>query len=107
MNEDRNPYQEGKRAGVHPALVVFGVIIGMWLLIALAVPSGKQKQATGPEISQVTTDDADAAGVQMEFLCAMPENSQRALCILKRRGVLFQPRPFWNAIFQQHRSHTN
>ena len=46
MSNESEPYQEGKRAGLHPAIVVFGVIIGMWLLIALAVPSGKQKQAT-------------------------------------------------------------
>lgn len=81
MNEDRGPYQEGKRAGVHPALVVFGVIIGMWLLIALAVPSGKQKQATGPEISQVTTDDADAAPVMFKVQATMPDVNAVSLVV--------------------------
>ena len=81
MNEDRNPYQEGKRAGVHPALVVFGVIIGMWLLIALAVPSGRQKQATGPEISQVTTDDADAAPVMFKVQATMPDVNAVSLVV--------------------------
>ena len=63
MNDEQSPYQEGKRAGLHPLIVVFGVIITMWLLIALAVPSSKQKQATGPEISQMVTEDPDAAPV--------------------------------------------
>lgn len=66
MSENPGPYEEGKRAGVHPAIVVFGVIIGMWLLIALAVPSGKQKQATAPEISHVITEDPDTAPVMFK-----------------------------------------
>ena len=81
MSEDRGPYQEGKRAGVHPAIVVFGVIIGMWLLIALAVPSGKQKQAPGPEISQVATDDADSAPVMFKVQATMPDVNAVSLVV--------------------------
>jgi hypothetical protein len=84
MSEDRGPYQEGKRAGVHPAIVVFAVIIGMWLLIALAVPSGKQKQATGPEISQVTTDNADAAPVMFKVQATMPDVNAVSLVVPER-----------------------
>ena len=81
MSEEQGPYQEGKRAGVHPAIVVFGVIIGMWLLIALAVPSGKQKQATGPEISHVATNDSDTAPVMFKVQATMPDVNAVSLVV--------------------------
>ena len=49
MTEDHGPYQEGKRAGLHPLIVVFGVLLGLWLFVALIVPSSRNKQATGTE----------------------------------------------------------
>ena len=73
MNDEQSPYQEGKRAGLHPLIVVFGVIITMWLLIALAVPSSKQKQATGPEISQMVTEDPDAAPVMYKVQATLAD----------------------------------
>lgn len=73
MSSEQNPYEEGKRAGVHPLLVLFGAILVMWLLINLAVPSGKQKQAAGPEISQVGLDDPDAAPVMYKVQTTLTE----------------------------------
>jgi hypothetical protein len=81
MSDKSEPYQEGKRAGLHPAIVVFGVIIGMWLLIALAVPSGKQKQATGPEISQAPTEDADTAPVMFKVQATLPDVNAVSLVV--------------------------
>ena len=49
MSNEPNPYQEGKRAGIHPLIVVFAVLIGLWLFVFLIVPSSKNKQATGTE----------------------------------------------------------
>ncbi|HET9963095.1 MAG TPA: hypothetical protein VFQ34_12215 [Nitrospiraceae bacterium] len=72
MSDDPGPYEEGKRAGLHPVAVVFGVILIMWVLINLAVPSGKQKQAMGPEISQVT-EDLDAAPVMFKVQATLPD----------------------------------
>jgi hypothetical protein len=72
MSDDRGPYEEGKRAGLHPVAVVFGVILIMWVLINLAVPSGKQKQAMGPEISQVA-EEADAAPVMFKVQATLPD----------------------------------
>ena len=43
MSTEQDPYEEGKRAGLHPLIVLFGAILVMWLLINLAVPSGKTK----------------------------------------------------------------
>jgi hypothetical protein len=64
MAGDQDPYEEGKRAGAHPLFVVLGVILGLWLLIWLAVPSGKQKQATTPEpLSASLVEDPEAAPV--------------------------------------------
>ncbi len=60
-------YQEGKRAGAHPLVVVFGIIIGLWALIALFVPSGKQRQANGPESPQaLVAEDPEAAPVMFK-----------------------------------------
>ena len=49
MSDEPHPYQEGKRAGIHPLIVVFVVLIGLWLFVFLIVPSSKNKQATGTE----------------------------------------------------------
>lgn len=49
MSDDQGPYEEGKRAGLHPLVVVFGILIGLWLFVALIVPSSKNKQAAGTE----------------------------------------------------------
>ena len=73
MSGEQNPYEEGKRAGLHPLIVLFGAILVMWLLINLAVPSGKQKQAAGPEISQVATEDPDAAPVMYKVQTTLTE----------------------------------
>ena len=73
MSTEQDPYEEGKRAGLHPLIVLFGAILVMWLLINLAVPSGKQKQAAGPEISQVTTEDPDAAPVMYKVQTTLTE----------------------------------
>lgn len=64
MGEEENPYQEGKRAGLHPLAVVFAVLLGLWLFVALIVPSSKNKQAAGtagPETPII--EDPEAAPV--------------------------------------------
>ncbi|MCE3222833.1 MAG: hypothetical protein K0S58_1013 [Nitrospira sp.] len=81
MSDDHNPYQEGKRAGLHPLLVLFGVILVMWLLINLAVPTGKQKQAAGPEISQVVTEDPDAAPVMYKVQTTLTEFNAMSIVV--------------------------
>jgi hypothetical protein len=73
MSKEQHPYEEGKRAGLHPLFVLFGAILIMWLLINLAVPSGKQKQAAGPEISQVGPEDPDAAPVMYKVQTTLTE----------------------------------
>lgn len=42
---------EGRRVGVHPILVVFGVIFGLWLFISLIIPKSKNTPAHGPGAS--------------------------------------------------------
>jgi hypothetical protein len=49
MSDEQTPYEEGKRAGAHPLLVVFGILLGLWLFVALIIPSSRNKQATGTE----------------------------------------------------------
>lgn len=49
MSDESHPYEEGKRAGVHPLIVIFGILFGLWLFVALIVPSSKNKQAAGTE----------------------------------------------------------
>jgi len=49
MSDEPHPYEEGKRAGVHPLIVIFGILFGLWLFVALIVPSSKNKQVAGTE----------------------------------------------------------
>ena len=64
MGENEGPYQEGKRAGVHPLVVVFGILLGLWLFVALIVPSSRNKQATGTEgPTAPVIEDPEAAPV--------------------------------------------
>ncbi len=64
MSENQGPYQEGKRAGLHPLVVVFGILIGLWLFVAMIVPSSRNKQAAGTEGPSVSViEDPEAAPV--------------------------------------------
>jgi hypothetical protein len=64
MSENQEPYQEGKRAGLHPLVVVFGILLGLWLFVALIVPSSKNKQAAGTEgVATPLVEDPESAPV--------------------------------------------
>lgn len=67
MRKDDGPYEEGKRAGAHPLVVVFGILIGLWLFVALIVPSSRNKQAAGTEGPNVSAiEDPEAAPVMFK-----------------------------------------
>lgn len=62
------PYEEGKRAGAHPLVVVLSIILGLWFAIWLATPKGKQTQApVNPELASKTADDDDADAAPVMF----------------------------------------
>lgn len=64
MSQKQEPYQEGKRAGAHPLVVVFGILLGLWLFVALIVPSSRNKQAAGTEgLATPVVEDPEAAPV--------------------------------------------
>ncbi len=46
---------EGRRVGVHPLFVVFGVIFGLWLFVTLIIPKSKDGPTHGPGASPNTT----------------------------------------------------
>lgn len=74
MNEDEQPYQEGKRAGAHPAIVIFGAIVGLWLFIWLFVPNPKNKQGTVPEsVPTTVAEDPDVGPVIFKVAATIPE----------------------------------
>jgi len=74
MSDEENPYQEGKRAGLHPLVVVFGVLLGLWLFVALIVPSSKNKQATGTEgPAAPVIEDPEAAPVIFKVQATVPD----------------------------------
>ena len=74
MGDEERPYQEGKRAGLHPLIVVFGILLGLWLFVALIVPSSRNKQATGTEgpVGPVI-EDPEAAPVIFKDHSTVPE----------------------------------
>ena len=62
------PYEEGKRAGAHPLVVVLSVILGLWLVIWLATPKGKQTNApVNPELASKTAADDEADTTPIMF----------------------------------------
>ncbi len=64
MSDGQDPYQEGKRAGAHPLVVVFGILLGLWLFVALIVPSSRNKQAAGTDgASAPVVEDPEGAPV--------------------------------------------
>jgi hypothetical protein len=82
MSEDENPYQEGKRAGVHPLIVVFGVLFGLWLFVALIIPSSRNKQATGTEgPATPIIEDPEAAPVIFKVEATVPDMNAISLVV--------------------------
>ena len=42
-----NEPTEGRRVGIHPLIVIFGVIVGLWLFISLIIPKSKNTPTQG------------------------------------------------------------
>lgn len=85
MDKDHQPYEEGKRAGAHPALVLFGVIIGLWVLIALFIPNPKKdKQGTvpeNPEAVQRIVEEPDAPPVMFSIAATVADMNAVSLLV--------------------------
>ena len=82
MTKNQEPYEEGKRAGAHPLLVVFGILMGLWLFVALIVPSSRNKQATGTEGPNVTViEDPEAAAVMFKVQTTIVEMNTVSLVV--------------------------
>ncbi|MGH7166960.1 MAG: hypothetical protein ACREII_00360 [Nitrospiraceae bacterium] len=74
MDTEQDHYQEGKRAGVHPIIVIFGAIVGLWLFIWLIVPNPKHRQGTAPEsVPAALPEDPDAAAVMFKVHATIRE----------------------------------
>jgi hypothetical protein len=81
-DESKNPYQEGKRAGIHPLIVIFAVLIGLWLFVFLIVPSSKNKQATGTEgPTGPTIEDPEAAPVLFKVQAVVSDMNAISLTV--------------------------
>lgn len=85
MEKSEGPYQEGKRAGAHPALVLFGVIIGLWLMMAVFIPNPKKdRQGTvpeNPEATQRLTEEPDGAPVMFTVSASIPDVNAVSLVV--------------------------
>ena len=82
MSENQGPYEEGKRAGVHPLIVVFGILLGLWLFVALIVPSSRNKQAAGTEGPNVSViEDPEAAPVIFNVQTTIPDMNAMGLVV--------------------------
>lgn len=82
MSDNQEPYEEGKRAGAHPLLVVFGILLGLWLFVVVIIPSSRNKQAAGtegPPISAV--EDLDAAPVMFKVHTIVKEMNAIGLVV--------------------------
>jgi hypothetical protein len=73
-DKTEGPYEEGTRAGVHPLVVVLGMIGGLWLLIVVFMPDPKHKPTAVPSSVQGTVaDDPDAAPVMFQVKATILE----------------------------------
>ncbi len=82
MSDNQGPYEEGKRAGLHPLVVVFGILIGLWLFVALIVPSSKNKQATGTEgPATPLVEDPEAAPVIFKVVATILDMNAISLVV--------------------------
>src|SRR6476646_1462033 len=85
MDKDQNSYEEGKRAGAHPAVVLFGVIIGLWVLIAVFIPNPKKdKQGTvpeNPEALQRVVEEPDAPPIMFSVAATVADMNAVSLLV--------------------------
>ncbi len=54
MSDQEEP-TEGRRVGIHPLIVVFGLIFGLWLFTTLMIPKSKNIPTHGPGASPYAT----------------------------------------------------
>ena len=60
MSNQEEQQSQGKRVGVHPLFVIFGVIFGLWFFITLIIPDPKdQKQRAGMPTKPVQSNILD------------------------------------------------
>lgn len=82
MSDESNPYEEGKRAGLHPLIVIFGILFSFWLFVALIVPSSKNKQVAGTEgPAGPLIEDPEAAPVLFKVHTTIPEMNAISLTV--------------------------
>ena len=74
MDSEENPYQEGKRAGAHPILVILVVIGGLWIFISMFVPNPKHRQGSVPDAGQAPSSvERDTSPVIFRVTATVPE----------------------------------
>jgi hypothetical protein len=79
---EEHQYEEGKRAGVHPFVVILGVIAGLWLFIWMFVPNPKSRQGIVPEAPQPRSgDEAEAAPVIFRVAVTVPDVNAIAVLV--------------------------
>lgn len=72
--EDGTRYQEGKRAGAHPFVVVIGVVLGLWFLLWLYVPgSNTHRPLTPPPDPRTAVRQTGDEPVMFHVKAALPE----------------------------------
>jgi len=79
---EEHQYEEGKRAGAHPFVVIIGVIAGLWLFIWMFVPNPKSRQGVVPEAPQTQSgDEAEGAPVIFRVAVTVPEVNAVAVLV--------------------------
>lgn len=79
------PYEEGKRAGAHPLVVVFTIIFGLWIVIFFVfAPANKRDRPDAtlsrPDLAE-RHEDKDAAPVIFKVYATAPEYKAISLVV--------------------------
>ncbi len=83
--ETSAPYEEGKRAGAHPLVVVFSIIFGLWIIIFFVFAPGNKRDRPDATLSRPDLierhEDKDAAPVIFKVYATAPEHKAISLVV--------------------------
>ena len=105
MEDPKENQETGKRVGIHPMIVLFGVIFGLWIFTQAIIPKSKNIQPPqGPGSKAAESQLLEDANSALEHVSWPPHRGQwgnKILLAHGHRSLGFEPHPLrhrwpWN-----------